>query len=799
MASRSASRSEGEIVDSDSASEDNKKATKPLPSARDTHVDRISRKYTPQLSRSPTPTTSVYSRSSRRGDYRSRSRSRSRSPYRNRHSGGGGLKRQREDGDHYSGSGGRRDRRTFKVHYEDDRSDDARRPRGRDSYRHDKKSDVSKEKRLRTVSKSPPRFSNRDSDGKGRKDKHDSEEQPISARKSALAAVKTSKLETEKHQTEKTVLFQPGTKDADDRCVCLVQQSIDADLVNRENVSKPVVHAEFLSEAELIEQRRRRREAIKAKHRGQSSLLVQVLDPSGPAVSADSTPSTPGSYTDSIGKYNLMSVPCVTDVFSDSMKADPGTPPSSSTPNSPAPFEIANGEDLAKGQAQSNIDGQVEASAADYDPTQDMQEDRIREDHRTHAHEVSAQAYDETIINDQDVLIPTTAKQANDDFDMFADASEDMFDDVMANKAPTKAVPVPKAAIDMSMLDDWDDEDGYYKIIIGELLDNRYHVQMNLGKGMFSAVVRATDQASNKVVAIKIIRSNDTMRKAALKEIDILGTLNAADPEDKKHVVRLERHFEHKGHLCMVFENLSINLREVLKKFGRDVGINLRAVRLYAHQMFLGLSLLRKCNIIHADLKPDNILVNESRNFLKICDLGSASDASDNEITPYLVSRFYRAPEIILGLPYDFAIDTWSVGCTLYELFTGKILFTGRNNNQMLRSIIECRGKFSHKTLRKAEFAAVHFDDLLNFRSVEKDRISGKDVVRMYTFSGKPTRDLRSRIMVGSGGGGSNKAEQETRDMALFVDLLDRCLALNAEKRISPAEALKHPFILRQK
>jgi len=94
-----------------------------------------------------------------------------------------------------------------------------------------------------------------------------------------------------------------------------------------------------------------------------------------------------------------------------------------------------------------------------------------------------------------------------------------------------------------------------------------------------------------------------------MKEIEILQKLNEADPEDKKHVIRLVRHFEHKGHLCMVFENLSINLREVLKKFGRDVGINLKAVRAYAQQMFLGLGLMRKCNILHADLKPDNILV----------------------------------------------------------------------------------------------------------------------------------------------------------------------------------------------
>lgn len=118
--------------------------------------------------------------------------------------------------------------------------------------------------------------------------------------------------------------------------------------------------------------------------------------------------------------------------------------------------------------------------------------------------------------------------------------------------------------------------------------------------------------------------------------------------------------------------------------------------------------------------------VNDSRNMLKICDLGSASDASENDITQYLVSRFYRAPEIILGMPYDFAIDVWSVGCTLFELYTGKILFTGRSNNQMLRAIMECRGKFSHKILRKAQFAGLHFDDLLNFRSVEKDQLSNK-------------------------------------------------------------------------
>jgi serine/threonine-protein kinase PRP4 len=116
---------------------------------------------------------------------------------------------------------------------------------------------------------------------------------------------------------------------------------------------------------------------------------------------------------------------------------------------------------------------------------------------------------------------------------------------------------------------------------------------------------------------------------------------------------------------------------------------------------------------------------------LKICDLGTAIDRSDaataaTEPMPYLVSRFYRAPEIILGVPFDYAVDMWSIGCTLYELYTGKILFTGENNNQMLKNIMEIRGKLSAKLYRRGELAHNHFDELGNFISVERDKVLGK-------------------------------------------------------------------------
>jgi serine/threonine-protein kinase PRP4 len=466
-----------------------------------------------------------------------------------------------------------------------------------------------------------------------------------------------------------------------------------------------------------------------------------------------------------------------------------------------ADFTIAKDEDLANGiQPMEGVEKDG-PSAADYDPTQDMREERQR--HENRHDEVSATAYDETKTTKQAVLIPEAQPKAavKDTFDMFAeDDDDDMFapePEEQPEHASAKAVPKAQE-LDMTMLDNWDDPEGYYNVRLGELINGRYHIHQNLGKGMFSSVVRATDSKTDKYVAIKIIRRNDTMRKAGLKEIQILEQLLAADPEDKKHVIRFERSFEHKGHLCMVFENLSMNLREVLKKFGRDVGLNLRAIRAYAQQMFLGLSLLRKCSILHADLKPDNLLVNEQRSIMKICDLGSASSASENEITPYLVSRFYRAPEIILGIPYDYAIDIWSIGCTLYELYTGKILFTGRNNNQMLRSIMECRGKFPPKFLRKGTLTHDHFDNMLNFYSTEEDKITGRVVTKMVDMK-KPTRDLKSRLM-GTGNKAASKgmAESEMKELTQFVDLLDRCLNVNPEKRCTPLEALKHPFISRK-
>ena len=86
-----------------------------------------------------------------------------------------------------------------------------------------------------------------------------------------------------------------------------------------------------------------------------------------------------------------------------------------------------------------------------------------------------------------------------------------------------------------------------------------------------------------------------------------------------------------------------------------------------------------------------------------------------------------------MGYPYDSSLDTWSIGCTLYELYTGKILFPGRSNNQMLLLMMECKGRFNSKMIKKAKFGSNYFDDMGGFESVEKDRVTGG--VRRTSYS----------------------------------------------------------------
>lgn len=123
--------------------------------------------------------------------------------------------------------------------------------------------------------------------------------------------------------------------------------------------------------------------------------------------------------------------------------------------------------------------------------------------------------------------------------------------------------------------------------------------------------------------------------------------------------------FHHRNHLCLVFELLGMDLRAA-SKLRHTKPFDLEMVREFAIQMFIGLHGLRKAKLIHADIKPDNFLLSRDGKQIKFCDFGTAFPIDETSVIEYLVARYYRAPEIMLGCRVDYAIDTWSVGCTLF-------------------------------------------------------------------------------------------------------------------------------------
>jgi serine/threonine-protein kinase PRP4 len=351
--------------------------------------------------------------------------------------------------------------------------------------------------------------------------------------------------------------------------------------------------------------------------------------------------------------------------------ATPGSPAVETTQTHESDLMDLRQSERVSHELKDENDGEQGISAAEYNADEDlMQEDR-KERERLHLNDSKAEIKlaQPSMQQAMTQRAPLPIHAIEDDVDASEEEEEDD-DDMFAVKKPKKPrrarttaqdatesssqastsapfVPViDRSAADGTeangatgtlIVDNYDDPEGYYRVLLGELLGEggRYHVQANLGKGMYSNVVRARDtQASASTagmatdgavaavssstpanagpstdVAIKIIRSQESMYRAGQKEASVLRKILDADPSDKKHLIRLHRTFEHKGHLCLVFENLSMNLRDVVKKFGKDVGINLKAVRAYSGQIFQAMNLLRKLNIIHADFKPDNILV----------------------------------------------------------------------------------------------------------------------------------------------------------------------------------------------
>ena len=237
----------------------------------------------------------------------------------------------------------------------------------------------------------------------------------------------------------------------------------------------------------------------------------------------------------------------------------------------------------------------------------------------------------------------------------------------------------------------YDDERGDYKLMIGDHLLYRYEILNLLGKGSFGQVCKCFDHKTKKFSAIKVIRNKQKFHKQALIEIKILKYITDHDYEDLSNVVHLIDNFAFRKHICLKFEMLSMNLYELSKTNG-NLGFPINLVKVLASQIAVCLSFLRKKGIIHCDLKPENILLINPKNYdLKVIDFGSACFCDERMFT-YIQSRFYRSPEVILGVSYDCSIDVWSFGCILAELCIGYPLFPGEDETEQLLCIMEYLG-----------------------------------------------------------------------------------------------------------
>ncbi|KAM7318155.1 hypothetical protein ACRRTK_022892 [Alexandromys fortis] len=307
--------------------------------------------------------------------------------------------------------------------------------------------------------------------------------------------------------------------------------------------------------------------------------------------------------------------------------------------------------------------------------------------------------------------------------------------------------------------------EGDYQLVQHEILcsmTNSYEVLEFLGRGTFGQVAKCWKRSTKEIVAIKILKNHPSYARQGQIEVSILSRLSSENA-DEYNFVRSYECFQHKNHTCLVFEMLEQNLYDFLKQ-NKFSPLPLKYIRPILQQVATALMKLKSLGLIHADLKPENImLVDPVRQpyRVKVIDFGSASHVSKAVCSTYLQSRYYRAPEIILGLPFCEAIDMWSLGCVIAELFLGWPLYPGASEYDQTPEEHELETGIKSKEARKYIFNCL--DDMAQ--------------VNMST-------DLEGTDMLA-----------EKADRREYIDLLKKMLTIDADKRITPLKTLNHQFV----
>ncbi|KAI9340677.1 kinase-like domain-containing protein [Zopfochytrium polystomum] len=350
----------------------------------------------------------------------------------------------------------------------------------------------------------------------------------------------------------------------------------------------------------------------------------------------------------------------------------------------------------------------------------------------------------------------------------------------------------------------YDDARGDYYLTNRDHIAYRYEVISLLGKGSFGQVAKCYDHKKRSHVALKIIRNKKRFEKQGMVEVKVLDRLRREDVDNSNHVIHMMDYFYFRSHLCITFELLGVNLYEWLRAGGFR-GVHLGVIKRFAVQIIQCMNLLYKHHIVHCDLKPENVLLSDT-NFLQPCrcdiapysgdpayartakflppdfdpasqlyqikviDFGS-SCLEDEKVYTYVQSRFYRSPEVIIGISYGTAIDMWSLGCILAEMFTGYPLFAGENEQEQLSCIMEILGPPPSSFVDRGTRRKLFFDSQGSPRNFPNSK-------------GKRRRP-----------GSKSLASVLRSPDPLFVDFVGRCLAWEPERRMNPNEALEHDWM----
>ncbi|OSS54971.1 hypothetical protein B5807_00639 [Epicoccum nigrum] len=397
--------------------------------------------------------------------------------------------------------------------------------------------------------------------------------------------------------------------------------------------------------------------------------------------------------------------------------------------------------------------------------------------------------------------LPTTYKLCNAGFNY------------QATRNPRRVLTKPSKGVKN---DGYDNEDSDYILYVNDILGseesghkNRYLILDVLGQGTFGQVVKCQNLKTQEVVAVKVIKNRTAYFNQSMMEVSVLDLLNKQmDKNDDHHLLRLKDTFIHRQHLCLVFELLSVNLYELIKQ-NQFRGLSTTLVRVFAQQLINGLALLGKAKLIHCDLKPENILLkNLESPIIKIIDFGSACDERQTVYT-YIQSRFYRSPEVLLGLPYSAAIDMWSLGCIVVELFLGLPLFPGSSEYNQVSRITEMLGLAPQWMLEMGKQSGEFFEKTQdeygrkNYRLKSMEQYSRehgtKEQPSKKYFSATTLPDIIRNYPMPRKNMKPNEIEREMANRAAFIDFAQGLLNLNPLERWTPAQAKLHPFITQAK